>query len=299
MTGCLATPASTAPNRCVKDLPRATGDRPGDMEAVAESFLSVLKFGSSVLGRPDDYLAAAETIAVEAAQRRKVVAVVSAMGQTTDTLLAAARSVTGAPPDTLLGSLLATGEDASVALLTLALATRGVPAAAIDTRRVPVVTRGALDDAEPIFVDAARIHAALRTRAAVVFPGFVGEDVSGVPSLLGRGGSDLTALFLGDALAASEIRLVKDVDGIFPLDPNGREGLAPYAEVTWAEARRVGGGVVQAKAIDYAERRGIRFRVTGLGGAGTRVGGLDDAADAVPTGRWTSSVFGEIRRTRP
>ena len=297
MARCFATPASTAPRPCVKVFSRT--DRPRDMGAAAESSLSVLKFGSSVLSRPDDYPGAAEAIAVETARNRKVVAVVSAMGRTTDTLLSAARSVTGAPPDTLLGPLLATGEDASVALLTLALAARGVPAAAIDTRRVPVLTRGALDDAEPMFVDAGVIHAALRTRAAVVFPGFVGEDVSGVPSLLGRGGSDLTALFLGDALAASEIRLVKDVDGIFPLDPNGREGLAPYAEVTWAEARRVGGGVVQAKAIDYAERRGIRFRVTGLGGQGTRVGGLEDAADGAPTGRWLASWFRETPRTRP
>lgn len=301
MTGRFANPASAlrAPRPCVRDFPPTARDRPMDGGVATRSRLSVLKFGSSVLGQPDDYLDAAAAIAVEAAPNRKVVAVVSAMGHTTDALLAAACSVTGEPPDTLLGALLATGEDASVALLALALAGRGVPAVGLDTRRVPVLTRGALDDAEPMFVDAGLVHATLRTRSVVVFPGFVGEDVSGVPSLLGRGGSDLTALFLGDMLAASEIRLVKDVGGIFPSDPRGREGLAPYPEVTWAEARRVGGGVVQPKAIDYAERRRIRFRVTGLRGAGTWVGGSEEAADTAPAGRWTPPRFPETRRTRP
>lgn len=302
MTGRFANPAPAlrAPTPCVRGFPRTPGDRPMGEDAAAGPRLSVLKFGSSVLSQPDDYVDAAAAIAVEAARNRKVVAVVSAMGHTTDTLLEAACAVTGEPPGTLLGALLATGEDASVALLALALASRGVPAVGLDTRKVPVLTRGALDDAEPMFVDAGLVHAALRKRAVVVFPGFVGEDVSGVPSLLGRGGSDLTALFLGDMLAASEIRLVKDVGGIFPSDPSGREGLAPYAELTWAEARQVGGGVVQPKAIDFAERRRIGFRVTGLGGgAGTWVGESEEAADVAPAGPWTPPPFPETRRTPP
>lgn len=250
--------------------------------------LSVLKFGSSVLAKPDDYRAAAEVIAAEVAGGRKVVAVVSAMGRTTDTLLAAARSVAKAPPDTQVGALLATGEEASVALLTLALVGNGVRAAGVSASRIPVRTRGALDDADPVQVDTGRIRRALQRHDALVFPGFVGVDMSGAPSLLGRGGSDLTALFLGDALGASEIRLVKDVDGIFPEDPGGRDGLAPYAALTWDRVRRVGGGVVQPKAIDYAERRRLRFRVTGPGGAGTWVGAPAPVAGTAPAASWPS-----------
>ncbi|MDE3263093.1 MAG: hypothetical protein OYL41_14035 [Acidobacteriota bacterium] len=249
--------------------------------------LAVLKFGSSVLARPDDYRAAAVVIAAEVARGQKVVAVVSAMGRTTDTLLAAARSVTAAPPEAQIGALLATGEEASVALLTLALVASGVRAAGVSAS-LPVRTRGALDDAEPVHVDTGRIHRALRTRDALVFPGFVGRDASGVPSLLGRGGSDLTALFLGDALRASEVRLVKDVNGIFPEDPDGRDDLAPYAALTWDSVRRLGGRVVQPKAIDYAERRQVRFRVTGPGGAGTWVGA--PVADAAPAACWPATA---------
>lgn len=234
--------------------------------------IAVLKFGSSVLACPRDYTGAAEVIAAQVAGGRKVVAVVSAMGETTDSLLSAARSVTPVPSDTMLGALLATGEEASVALLSLALAARGVCAVGFNASRVPLRTSGALQDADPVFVDAGQIRAAFRTRDAVVFPGFIGVDMTGVASVLGRGGSDLTALFLGDALNAAEIRLIKDVDGIFPSDPRNRSALEPFRELSWDHAREIGGGVVQRKAIDFAERRGLRFRVTGLTGEGTSIG---------------------------
>ena len=234
--------------------------------------IAVLKFGSSVLARPRDYTTAAELVAARVAHGQKVVAVVSAMGETTDSLLSAARSVTPVPSDTLLGALLATGEEASVALLSLALAARGVCAAGFSASRVPLRTNGALHDADPVFVDTGQIRAAFRTRDAVVFPGFIGVDMTGVSSLLGRGGSDLTALFLGDALDAAETRLIKDVDGIFPSDPRNGDSLEPFRELTWEQAREIGGGVVQPKAIDFAERRGLCFRVTGLKGEGTSIG---------------------------
>ena len=236
----------------------------------------VLKFGSSVLAGPHDYPVVAEMIGRMVARGCAVVAVVSAMGDTTDSLLAAARSVATALPDRLMGALLATGEEASVALLTLALAGRGVPAVGFNTWRLPIRTRGSLSDADPVAVDATRLRATLASHDAVVFPGFVGVDATGVPSLLGRGGSDLTALFLGDALGAAEVRLVKDVDGIFPVDPHGSrspvmhpcdgpdarlgDGQTPCSELTWEEARAIGGGVVQSKAIDFAERRKLDFR---------------------------------------
>lgn len=238
--------------------------------------LHVLKFGSSVLARPQDYLRVAEMIESEVARGDKVVAVVSAMGGTTDSLLAAARSVTPAPPDTLIGALLATGEEASVALLVLALAARGVRATGFNAWRLPLRTRGPVHDADPVSVDAERIRAVLRSHDAVAFPGFIGVDATGVPSVLGRGGSDLTALFLGHALEPAEVRLVKDVGGIFPSDPRvtggDHPGATPLPALSWAQARAIGGRVVQAKALDFAQRRRLRFRVVGLDGAGTAVG---------------------------
>ena len=232
----------------------------------------VLKFGSSVLAGPESYRGVAQEVRREVAHGRKVVAVVSAMGETTDQLLAAAKAVTSTPPNALVGALLATGEAASVALLTIALADIGVAATGFTPARLPVRTRGALADASPVAVDTGRITSTLESYDAVVFPGFVGVDVTGAPSLLGRGGSDLTALFLGHAVGAAEIRLIKDVDGIFPADPSRTPGLAPFRDLSWDHAREVGGGVVQEKALGFAERNGIPFRVAALGGRGTWVG---------------------------
>ncbi len=203
----------------------------------------------------------------------RVVAVVSAMGNATNRLLAAAQAVTPAPPDALVGPLLATGEDASVALLLIALFGAGVDAEGATASRIPVRTKGCLLDADPVEVDVEALVEVLRRRQVLVVPGFVGVDMAtGAPSLLGRGGSDLTALFLGQALRAVSVRLLKDVDGIFPADPKRVKGLSAFTRANWEAARRFGGGVVQEKALNFASRHALGFRVGAVGGVGTRVG---------------------------
>jgi homoserine dehydrogenase len=120
-------------------------------------------------------------------------------------------------------------------------------------------------DANLMSVDTARILKALRD-GVVVLPGFVGRDRSGKTTLLGRGGSDLTALFLAQRLGAA-CRLIKDVDGLYTSDPNARSGtsVARFVRVSYATAARVGGAVVQLKAIDFAERDRLRFTVSSVG----------------------------------
>lgn len=260
-------------NACAPAAPAPQSAAPGPMH--------VLKFGSSVLAGPEGYRSVAGHVRDEVARGRKVIAVVSAMGQTTDALVASAKAVAPRPPDALVSALLATGEEASVALLGIALADIGVPSTGFTAARLSVRTRGALWDAEPVDVDTGPIAAALDCSDVVIVPGFVGVDVTGVPSLLGRGGSDLTALFLGRAMGAAEVRLIKDVDGIYPADPRATgatggtgatRGLTPLRSVSWDQARSIGGGVVQDKALRFAAHHGLAFRVAALGGCGTRVG---------------------------
>lgn len=264
---------SGVPTHPVVAFPTCPGPADGVLAADTEVSIRVLKFGSSILSSPAAYRSVAREVRTEVAGGAKAVVVVSAMGATTDSLLACARAVAASPPDSLLSALLATGEEASVALLAIALMAVGVPAMGLPSWRVPIHTRGALRDADPVDVDAQAIFAALETHDAVVLPGFVGLDATGTPSLLGRGGSDLTALFLGHVLGALEVRLVKDVDGIYPADPKRFAGMAPLARATWEEARRIGGDVVQSKALAYAERHVLDFRVAAPGGKGTWVGG--------------------------
>jgi homoserine dehydrogenase len=198
------------------------------------------------------------------------------MKGTTDTLLATALRLSELPAGGLLASLLKTGEDASVALLTIALTGRGVNAHAVSADALALRTRGPLHDAEPVGVDVGRIAAWLRAHDVVVVPGFIGTHELGPPSLLGRGGSDLTALFLAAELEADEVRLVKDVDGVHPTDPRLPGHLSvPLETATWSEVARIGNGVVQEKALLFAERRGLSFRVSAPSGRGTRVGAGD------------------------
>ncbi len=129
-------------------------------------------------------------------------------------------------------------------------------------------------DAEPRALDAAVVRRALAETGIVVLPGFAGCDDDGMTNLLGRGGSDLTALFLAQQLGAASCRLVKDVEGLYPRDPHdGAPSTQPYATASWATALRVGRPLVQPKAVEFAQRHRVRFVIGAPGTAsGTKVG---------------------------
>jgi len=232
----------------------------------------VLKFGSSVLEGARGYAAAAAEVAREVELGRRVVAVVSAPPGATDTLLGAAAPLAAPAPERLVSRLLATGEAASVALLAIALAARAIDAEALDATALGLRTHGPLLDADPVDVDLPALRDRLARRAAVVVPGFVGVRDDGELSLLGRGGSDLTAIFLADRLDAVECRLLKDVDGVHAADPRVDPTAAVLRSASWDVVLDVGGALVQDKAVRFARacRRG--FRVAALGGEGTWVG---------------------------
>ena len=233
----------------------------------------VLKFGSSVLSGARGFHAAAEEIAREVRAGRHVVAVVSARGDTTDGLLGLIADVSDRPPTALVSSLLRTGEDASVCLLAMACTGRGLGARALSADELGLITRGDLLDGEPVGFGSSTLSNAVLHHPVTVVPGFVGRDSTGTPSLLGRGGSDLTALFIGVWLDAIEVRLVKDVDGVYTSDPSVPGcGAEPLASASWSEVARVGSGVVQTKALQFAERLDCSFRVAAIGGHGTWVG---------------------------
>jgi homoserine dehydrogenase len=227
--------------------------------------LTVLKFGSSVLGKDSDLPRAVHEIYRWVREGRRVIAVVSALNDTTDNLLARAESFGAETSDSAVATLLATGEATSSALLTLALGRAGIPAAALDEVRLGLRTRGPVLDAEPCALDTRALLCALEKTPVVVVPGFVGRQQDGTISLLGRGGSDLSAIFLAHEMQAEHCRLIKDVDGIFEFDPV-RAGGSPrrYRTLTWAEAARVGDGAVQAKALNFAEQYGRFFEVAAL-----------------------------------
>lgn len=238
----------------------------------------VLKFGGSVLLDELHVRAAADEVARYVREGHRVIAVVSALEGTTDGLLRQAQGYGASPHPWATATLLATGELTSTALLGLALDTFGVRVETLDAAGVGLRTTGDPLDASPESLDDDAVRTALRRARAIVVPGFVGRDGFGRTTLLGRGGSDLTALFIAQRLGAS-CRLVKDVDGLYEWDPV-REGPEPrrYATISWEGALALDGTIVQHKAVRWARDCGLGFEVGRLGDTdATRVGPFADA----------------------
>jgi homoserine dehydrogenase len=232
---------------------------------MARHSLTVLKLGSSVLRTDSDLPRAVHEIYRWLRGGHRVVAVVSAMQGTTDDLLLRARSLDPDGGDHAVAALLATGETTSTSLLTLALGRAGVPAVALDEVRLGLRTHGPILDSEPCWLDSRNLLGALETAPVVVVPGFVGRQQDGRVSLLGRGGSDLSAVFLAQQIQAQHCRLIKDVDGIFEFDPEGKT-VSPrrYRTLNWTEAASVCGHAVQRKALDFAQRHARAIEVASL-----------------------------------
>lgn len=221
----------------------------------------VLKFGGSVLAREDDIASAVHECYRWVREGWSVVAVVSAIGDTTDRLVATASSYGHDPSSHATAALVATGETVSSAHLWLGCDRAGLDAVAADPREIGLRVDGPATDARPVSVDESALRALLRRHSVVVVPGFFGVDGAGRVALLGRGGSDLTAVLVAHALGA-RCRLVKDVPGLFEHDP-ARPGpfARRYATITFADAERLDGVILQRKALAYAMRHAFPFEV--------------------------------------
>lgn len=230
----------------------------------------VLKFGSSVLRSRADLSTVIHDVYARWRANDRVVAVVSAFAGVTDRLFAEGRSRGAAKH--ALADFVAAGERDSAQALGLALREAGIPAAVAGPREIGLRAEGAALEATPVGLDVPELWHTLEHTPVVVVPGFIAVDEEDRTVLLGRGGSDLTALFLAQRLGAT-CRLVKDVDGVYDRDP-ARVSLAHrYARLGWQRALEVGGELVQPRAIQFARSHGVAFDVGAAGGeGGTLVG---------------------------
>jgi homoserine dehydrogenase len=228
----------------------ATMTRPAHSRIVPGTPLAVLKFGGSVL-RDDAHLQlAVHEVYRELRGGRKVVAVVSAFLGQTDELVRRASTISDDPMGVAM--LCATGEAVSVGMLTLALHRAGIPAIPLPPSMVGVRTCGNLLDADPIELCVQSTNRELQNAPVVVVPGFVGLSEDGHISLLGRGGSDLTALAYAHGLNAEVCRLLKDVDGVYTDDPHVNPHADRYVHIPFDLAKDMGDVVVQPKAREFA-----------------------------------------------
>ncbi len=233
--------------------------------AAADAPIVVLKFGSSVLVDRNSLPEVVSEIYRIVRTGRRVIAVTSAFNGVTDALLAEA-ALTGCTHDNVNApAYIATGEEQSAALVALACDRSGLCAIALKAPELGIVAYGPALDATPLALNDAALRAALAQYDVIVAPGFVAADESGRTVLLGRGGSDLTAVYLAHELGAERVRLVKDVDGVYDRDPAQNERALRYDAIDWARARDVAGKLLQPRALSLAEAHGLRVEVGAIG----------------------------------
>jgi homoserine dehydrogenase len=223
----------------------------------------VLKFGSSVLKSRADLPQAVHEIYRWIRRQYCVVAVVSAFAGETDRLLGAVEDYRDANPEAI-ARIVATGEEVATAFLTLELDRFGIPAQVLDPGQIQLVAETGSNDTEPVSADIDAISGVLAQGRVAVIPGFVARDRSGRVALFGRGGSDLSALFLAKQLNA-RCRLVKDVDGIYDSDPARNAAAKRFDEISFGDALNIAGKIVQRKAIAFGRKTNAPFEVAAIG----------------------------------
>ena len=230
--------------------------------------LCVLKFGSSVLEREEDYPKVVQEIYRHVRDGEKVVAVVSALAGETDRLLEQAQRVGGenALP-ALVARVARVGELHSAALMALGLSKAGLRAVTLDPHEMGLVAEGSPLDSDLTDVDADVVWQHLHANDVVVVPGFIADHADHGVVTLGRGGTDLSAVFFADRLDAHRVRLIKDVDGVYEEDPARNRDAWRFSYLSYAEAEEASNGLIQAKAIHAADEKDVLIEVAALGSA--------------------------------
>jgi aspartate kinase len=220
--------------------------------------LLVQKFGGSSLATVDLIRSVAERVKREVIAGHQVVVVVSAMQGDTDRLVALSQSVSSARQfQRENAALLATGEQQSAALLSMALLSMGVQAQSMNAYQARILTRGSYERARISTVDPTHIRQRCEQGVVPVITGFQGVTEQDELTNIGRGGSDLTAVALAHWLRADECQIYTDVDGVYTVDPNVVPEASLVTQLSYAEMlelSRHGAKVLQYRSVEYASR---------------------------------------------
>ncbi|HEY9791008.1 MAG TPA: aspartate kinase [Candidatus Obscuribacterales bacterium] len=226
------------------------------------SQVSVLKFGGTSVKNIGRIRHVAEIVAANPSEKKLVI--LSAMGDTTDHLLALSLECAEDPDKRELDLLLSTGEQVSIVLLALTLKSLGIKAKSFTGAQIGIYTDDAHGNANIRHIDPVRLHNALRDCDVAVIAGFQGVSYSGETTTLGRGGSDTTAVAVAAACNASICEIYTDVDGVFDCDPNRHTEAQLIDSLSYDRALDLaqnGAQVVHDKAIQLAREHAVKLRV--------------------------------------
>ncbi|MCL2662900.1 MAG: aspartate kinase [Oscillospiraceae bacterium] len=226
--------------------------------------LIVQKFGGSSVADAESIRRVAWIIAEAYSEGKNVVVVLSAQADTTDDLIAKAKELNPNPSMREMDVLLSTGEQASIALMAMALETLGLPVVSLTGWQVGMNTDSSYGSARIKGVSAERLKAELDRRRIVLVAGFQGINKFDDITTIGRGGSDTTAVALAVTLNAEICRIYTDVEGIFTGDPNKLPGAKKLDEITYdemIELATLGAQVLHNRSVEMAKRYGVKMEV--------------------------------------
>ncbi|MBI3909509.1 MAG: aspartate kinase [Armatimonadetes bacterium] len=226
--------------------------------------LVVQKYGGSSLADAERMRYVAARVADRRARGHALVVVVSAMGDTTDALIALARQVTDHPEDREMDLLLATGEVVSCTLLAMALRAQGVPARSFTGAQAGILTDRVHGRARILRIKPARIWQALEQQEVAIVAGFQGITAGTDITTLGRGGSDTTAVALAAALGAPMCEIYTDVEGVFTCDPRLEPRARRLPEISYEEMLEMasqGARVMHPRAVELGAIYGVPILV--------------------------------------
>ena len=227
---------------------------------MSEHGVVVQKYGGSSMAGPEKICAVARRIMQTHAAGHAVCVVVSAMGDTTDELLAKAKRLSPNPPRRELDMLLSAGERISMALLCIALRELGGDAISFTGSQSGIITNDRHSDARIIEVRPFRVQDELSRGKIVVVAGYQGVSYKKEVTTLGRGGSDTTAVAMAAALGAEWCEICSDVDGVYSADPRVVPAARRLDELNYEETQEMaeaGARVLNAQAVEFAKERGI------------------------------------------
>lgn len=222
--------------------------------------LYVKKFGGSSVATPEKMLNIANRVLRDRKPGDKIVIVVSAMGDTTDDLLALASKVSDINHGREMDMLLATGEQISISLMAMTFRKLGVPAVSLTGPQAGIIAGGAYGKATIDDVKPERVFKELEEGKIVIVAGFQGLMKNGDVATLGRGGSDATAVALAGAMHADMCEIFTDVDGVYSADPRVVKNAHKMKEITnteMLEMARLGAGVMQPRSVEL----GIKYHI--------------------------------------
>lgn len=226
--------------------------------------LVVKKFGGSSVADTERIFNVARRCIEDYNRGNDVVVVLSAMGKTTDGLIARAHEISAHPPKRELDMLLTTGEQVSVALMAMAIQSLGVPAVSLNAAQIRMKTTSAYGQAKLKRIDTERIKNELDARKIVVITGFQGINKFDDMTTLGRGGSDTTAVALAAVLHADACEIYTDVDGVYTADPRIVPNARKLPEVSYDEMLEfasLGAKVLHNRSVEMAKRYNVQLAV--------------------------------------